>query len=98
MPDPAPTPVLEMLHVRKSFPPVRVLDDVSLTVLPGQVHALMGENGAGKSTLMKILAGAFPADAGEIKLDGRPITVHSPQQAIDLGISIIYQEDRKSVV
>ncbi len=92
MPTPGIAPVLEMLGIRKSFPPVRVLDDVSLTVLPGQVHALMGENGAGKSTLMKILAGAFPADAGEIRLDGRPITVHSPQQAIDLGISIIYQE------
>ena len=92
MPEPTPTPVLEMLGIRKSFPPVRVLDDVSLTVLPGQVHALMGENGAGKSTLMKILAGAFPADAGEMRLDGRPITVSSPQQAIDLGISIIYQE------
>ena len=57
-------PVLEMQGIRKSFPGVRVLDDVSLSIRPGEVHALMGENGAGKSTLMKILAGALQADDG----------------------------------
>ena len=67
-----PSPLLEMRGIQKSFPGVRVLDDVSLTVRSGQVHALMGENGAGKSTLMKILAGAVRADAGAIVLDGQP--------------------------
>ncbi len=85
-------PALEMRGVRKSFPGVRVLDDVSLSVLPGQVLALMGENGAGKSTLMKILAGALQADAGTILLSGKEVDIHSPQQAMDLGIGIIYQE------
>ncbi len=88
----AAAPVLEMTGISKSFPGVRALDDASLSVLPGEVHALMGENGAGKSTLMKILAGAQTADTGEIKLDGRPIHVDTPQQAMDLGINIIYQE------
>ena len=85
-------PVLEMQGIRKAFPGVRVLDDVSLRVLPGQVHALMGENGAGKSTLMKILAGALRADAGTIRLNGQPVEITTPQQAMDLGIGIIYQE------
>jgi len=85
-------PTLEMRGIRKSFPGVRVLDDVSLSVLPGQVLALMGENGAGKSTLMKILAGALQADAGTILLDGKEVHITTPQQAMDLGIGIIYQE------
>ncbi|MDV7395398.1 ATP-binding cassette domain-containing protein, partial [Arthrospira platensis SPKY1] len=57
-------PVLEMRGISKTFPGVRALNDVSLTLYPGEVHALMGENGAGKSTLMKILSGAYTADAG----------------------------------
>ena len=81
-----------MRGIRKSFPGVRVLDDVSLSVLPGQVLALMGENGAGKSTLMKILAGALEADAGTILLDGQEVKIDTPQQAMSLGIGIIYQE------
>ncbi len=85
-------PTLEMRGIRKSFPGVRVLDDVSLSVLPGQVLALMGENGAGKSTLMKILAGALEADAGTILLDGQEVKIDTPQQAMALGIGIIYQE------
>ena len=76
----------------KSYPGVRALEDVSLTVLPGEVHALMGENGAGKSTLMKILAGAEHADAGEIRLEGVPVFIDTPQRAMALGVSIIYQE------
>jgi len=84
--------VLEMRRISKAFPGVRALDDASLSVRPGEVHALMGENGAGKSTLMKILAGAQHADSGEVLLDGTAIHVETPQQALDLGISIIYQE------
>jgi len=91
-PESTQAPVLEMRGIRKSFPGVHVLDNVSLTVRPGEVHALMGENGAGKSTLMKILAGAVRADAGEICLDGRPVEIDTPLKAMDLGVGIIYQE------
>lgn len=85
-------PALEMRHISKQYPGVRALDDVSLTVLPGEIHALLGENGAGKSTLMKILAGAQKRDSGEILLSGQPVTIDSPQAAMRHGISIIYQE------
>ncbi len=85
-------PMLEMRHISKTYPGVRALDDVSLTVHAAEVHALLGENGAGKSTLMKILAGAQRMDSGEIVLEGRPVFIDSPQRAMDFGISIIYQE------
>ncbi len=86
------SPLLEMTGIVKTYPGVRALDNASLTVRAGEVHALMGENGAGKSTLMKILAGAQKADSGEICLDGQPIHVETPLQAMDRGINIIYQE------
>lgn len=86
------TPALQMRAITKTYPGVRALDGVDFNVLPGEVHALLGENGAGKSTLMKILAGAQPMDSGEILIDGKPVTIVSPQAAMDLGISIIYQE------
>ncbi|MEA2553782.1 MAG: ribose transport system ATP-binding protein [Fimbriimonadaceae bacterium] len=81
-----------MEGVVKSFPGVLALDGVTLEVLPGEVHALMGENGAGKSTLMKILAGAYQADSGTILIDGKPVHISSPREATKLGIGIIYQE------
>src|SRR5205085_1924820 len=88
----APEVALEMRRITKTYPGVRALEDVSLDVKAGEVHALVGENGAGKSTLMKILAGAQPKDSGEILLGGREANIDSPQKAMDLGVSIIYQE------
>jgi ribose transport system ATP-binding protein len=85
-------PILTVRGVTKSFPGVRALKGVDLTIYPGEVHALVGENGAGKSTLMKILAGAQRPDGGEIKLYGKPVHFHSPHQARVAGIGIIYQE------
>lgn len=85
-------PILTVRGVTKSFPGVRALKGVDLTIWPGEVHALVGENGAGKSTLMKILAGAQPPDGGEIAIDGKPVHFHSPHQARAAGIGIIYQE------
>jgi ABC-type sugar transport system ATPase subunit len=84
--------LLEMRGIGKSFPGVRALSDVSLTLAAGEVHVLVGENGAGKSTLMKILAGALQADEGQILIDGTPRRIDSPQTAQRLGIGMIYQE------
>jgi ribose transport system ATP-binding protein len=84
--------LLEMRGIGKSFPGVRALQDVSLTVREGKVHALLGENGAGKSTLIKILSGAYSGDEGEILFDGKPVTIRGPEDAQALGISTIYQE------
>jgi ribose transport system ATP-binding protein len=85
-------PILEVRGVTKSFPGVRALKGVSLTVRPGEIHALVGENGAGKSTLMKILAGAYRPDGGQVFLDGRPVHFRTPHEARAAGIGIIYQE------
>lgn len=81
-----------MKNIEKSFPGVRALHNAQLELRLGEVHALMGENGAGKSTMMKILAGIYRRDAGEILLDGKPVEINSPRQAQDLGIGIIHQE------
>jgi ribose transport system ATP-binding protein len=86
------TPVLEMRGITKQFHGVSALQDVNLTIYPGEVHALMGENGAGKSTLMKILAGAYVADAGEILINGHPTNIADPTAARQAGINLIYQE------
>lgn len=83
---------LEMIGMSKDFPGVRALDNVTLKVRPGTVHALMGENGAGKSTLMKCLFGIYQPDGGEILLDGKKVTIPSPKVALDHGISMIHQE------
>ena len=91
--DPAvPVPILAMRGITKTFPGVRALSDVALEVMPGEVHALMGENGAGKSTLMKIVSGVYAPDDGEIRIDGQPVQFAHPQQAQASGVSIIHQE------
>ncbi|MBB3221247.1 sugar ABC transporter ATP-binding protein [Pseudoduganella umbonata] len=87
-----PRPVLEVSGIRKRFGAVTVLDGVQLTIRPGEIHALMGENGAGKSTLMKILAGVYQPDAGEIRVAGEPVRISSPADARACGINLIYQE------
>lgn len=83
---------LELKGVSKSFPGVKALDNVQLSLRPGTVHALMGENGAGKSTLMKCLFGIYKMDAGEIYLDGQKIEVNNPDEAMKHGIAMVHQE------
>ena len=84
--------VIEMKSIRKQFPGVLALDDVSFQLMEGEVHALVGENGAGKSTLMKILSGVYHQDSGSISYRGKEIRNLSTRQVRDLGISTIYQE------
>ncbi len=86
------TPVLEMRGIRKVFPGVVALDGVDFDLRAGEVHVLLGENGAGKSTLMKILSGAYTKDAGDVFIDGAPVSIGSPRDAQSLGIATIYQE------
>ena len=88
----ATQPLLSARNLCKSFPGVKALDDVGFDLMPGEVHALMGENGAGKSTLMRVFAGIYAADSGEIRVGGKPVTIDGPRSAQALGISIIHQE------
>lgn len=84
--------LLEMKHIHKKFPGVYALNDVSLQLRAGEVHALLGENGAGKSTLIKVLGGIYSKDQGEILVNGNPAEIASVIQAREAGISIIHQE------
>ncbi len=88
----ASTPLLQVQDVSKRFPGVQALDRVSLMLRAGEVLAVVGENGAGKSTLMKILGGIYRPDAGDIRLDGQPVTIASVNDAMRLGIGLIHQE------
>lgn len=84
--------ILKISGITKQFPGVKALDDVSFDVIRGEVHAVVGENGAGKSTLMKILGGLYPADSGEIMLDGKKVAIRGVLDSLKNGISVIYQE------
>jgi len=83
---------VELADISKSFGGVRALDEISLKIGQGSIHALVGENGAGKSTLGKILAGVITPDRGQLLIDGEPVTFHSPREAITRGIVLIAQE------
>jgi len=86
------TPLVELKSVSKYFGTVIALKDVSLAVLPGEVHCLLGDNGAGKSTLIKILSGVHTPDDGEILVDGKPDRFGSPKETLDKGIATVYQD------
>lgn len=86
------TSLVSVKNLSKSFPGVKALDKVHFDLRAGEVHALMGENGAGKSTLMKILAGVYQKDGGEMLLDGQPVEIESPAHAQSLAIGIVHQE------
>jgi rhamnose transport system ATP-binding protein len=88
----AASPLLELKQATKSFGPVKALVDGTVTLYPGEAHALLGENGAGKSTLVKILAGVHQPDGGELLLAGEPTSFNGPAASRSAGVSIIYQE------
>jgi len=87
-----PAPVLELRGISRRFGAVRALTDVDLTVHAGEIVALVGDNGAGKSTLVGALSGLVPADGGEIRIDGNPVSIGSPRRARALGIAAVHQE------
>jgi D-xylose transport system ATP-binding protein len=88
----APTPLLELRGISKSFGSVQALTDVDFAVQPGEVMALVGDNGAGKSTLIKCVAGIHSADAGEFFFDGQEVHIHGPKDSARLGIEVVYQD------
>ncbi|HTP59398.1 MAG TPA: ATP-binding cassette domain-containing protein, partial [Spirochaetia bacterium] len=83
--------ILELAHITKTFPGVKALDDVHFDLMPGEIHALIGENGAGKSTLIKVITGVYQPDSGQILFEGRPVEIHSTADSQRLGIAAIYQ-------
>ena len=86
------TYAIKMEHIQKGFSGVPVLKEVDFELKEGEIHALLGENGAGKSTLIKILSGAHEKDSGTVKVFGKEVEIHNPQDAHALGIQCIYQE------
>ena len=85
------SPLLSLQGITKRYPGVVANHNVSLSVQPGQAHAVLGENGAGKSTLMKIIYGAVKPDEGQIVFQGQPVSIRNPQEARALGISMVFQ-------
>ncbi len=88
---PVAAPLLRMSGIRKTFGPVVALDGVDFTVAPRQVHGLLGGNGAGKTTLMNVLYGLYDPDAGTVEIEGRPVTISSPRDAIAAGVGMVHQ-------
>src|SRR5215471_1652542 len=84
-------PILELRHVSKAFGHVVALEDVSLQAFAGSVLVIVGDNGAGKSTMIKVLAGVYPVDAGEVRIDGRAVGLTSPARAREVGIAVVFQ-------
>jgi rhamnose transport system ATP-binding protein len=87
-------PPVALRGVSKRFAATQALQDVSLDLMPGEIHALVGENGAGKSTVVKVLAGIYQPDSGAVLLDGKQVFIHGPAQARSLGIAVVHQEPR----
>ena len=83
--------LLQIKNIRKTFPGVVALDEVSLSIAPGEIHTLLGENGAGKSTLMNVLTGLYRPEHGEIFFDGEPVTFGSPRESLAIGIGMVHQ-------
>lgn len=92
MSDASDAPLLSLRGINKSFGAVHVLRDVDLDVRAGRVTALVGDNGAGKSTLIKGIAGIYGFDSGEVKFEGKPVSISGPKEANDLGIEVVYQD------
>lgn len=86
------TPILQMKGISKRFGAVQALSEVDFEVFRGEVLGLVGDNGAGKSTLIKCIAGIYPADAGEIFFEGKPVTLNHPRDAAQMGIETVYQD------
>jgi ABC-type uncharacterized transport system ATPase subunit len=85
------TPLVELRGIRKRFGPVVALDGADFELRAGEIHGLLGENGAGKTTLMNVLAGLYRADAGEVYLDGRPVQILEPRDAVRVGVGMVHQ-------
>ena len=85
------TDLLQVHHIRKTFPGVVALDDISLAIAPGEIHTLLGENGAGKSTLMNVLTGLYRPDRGELLFEGSPVQFDSPRDSLAMGIGMVHQ-------
>jgi D-xylose transport system ATP-binding protein len=86
------TPILECRQVSKAFGAVQALYKVDFEVRRGEVMALVGDNGAGKSTMIKSIAGIYPFDEGEVRFEGKPVTIHGPRDSAHLGIEVVYQD------
>ena len=88
----ATTPLIDVQSISKQFGSVIALSGVSMAVFPGEVHCLLGDNGAGKSTLIKTLSGVHPPSAGQIVIEGQPVVLSSPRDALDRGIATVFQD------